>query len=259
LNIGPRGDGSVVEFEAAVLRGTGTWLKRNREAIYGTQPQPFRKLDFGYVTVKNDHLFLFVEHPPANGRLDLPGFQNHIRKAYVLGDPAQRLLNPDDTEGQKAVLAPASLGREFLPVVVTEFDGEINVVQPAVAPGPQNSIILTPETADRFYNTNGEGYYDSPTLRKERWHFAVTQPGTYRIQVSYRPGKFARLLDVNLGGRVYKANLHGNDSGPTSIGTIQLAPSKDMTLTVSPASPAERGACLDVELDRISLIASASP
>src|SRR5260370_41521557 len=39
LNIGPRGDGSVVEFEAAVLPGTGAWLKRDRGWINGTQPR----------------------------------------------------------------------------------------------------------------------------------------------------------------------------------------------------------------------------
>jgi alpha-L-fucosidase len=258
LNIGPRGDGSVVEFEASVLHGTGAWLKRNGEAIYGTQPPPFRKLDFGYATVKNDRLFLFVEHPPTAGRLKLPGFQNHIRKAYFLGDPV-RLLDYDDAQDRKAVIVPASLRGEFPPVIVTEFDGEIKVLQAAVAPGPENSIVLMPETADRFYNTNGEGYYDSPTLRKELWHFAVSRPGTYWIQVSYRPGKFARLLEINVGGRVYKANLHGNDPGPASIGTIQLGLSRDMTLTVGPASPADRGASLDVELDRISLVPSASP
>ena len=79
------------------------------------------------------------------------------------------------------------------------------MVQPAIAPGPENSIVLVPATADRFYNTNGEGYYDSPTLRKEQWHFAVSRSGAYRIQMSYRPGKFARLLDISVGGRVCKA------------------------------------------------------
>ena len=34
LNIGPRGDGTVVEFEADVLRGVGTWVKANAEAVY---------------------------------------------------------------------------------------------------------------------------------------------------------------------------------------------------------------------------------
>ncbi len=61
LNIGPKGDGSVVEYEAAVLRGTGAWLHRYSEAIYDTTPQPFRRLDFGYATVKGQHLYLFVE------------------------------------------------------------------------------------------------------------------------------------------------------------------------------------------------------
>jgi len=259
LNIGPRGDGSVVEFEAGVLHGTGAWLKRNREAIYGTQPQPFRKLDFGYATLKNDRLFLFVERTPPNGPLKLPGLQNHIRKAYVLGDPAQRLLQYNDAQDQKAIIAPVPLGGGFLPIVVAEFDGDINVVQPAVAPGPDSSVVLTPKTADRFYNMNGEGYYDSPTLRKEQWHFGVNRPGTYRIEVSYKAGKFARLLDIHVGARVYQANLNGRDPGPASIGTIHLEPAKDMTFTVTPALPAERGARLDVELERISLTPSDSP
>ncbi|MBV8551070.1 MAG: alpha-L-fucosidase [Acidobacteriaceae bacterium] len=256
LNIGPRGDGSVVEFEADVLRGTGEWLKRNGEAIYDTQPQPFRKLDFGHATVKAGRLFLFVEHVPANGRLELPGLENHIRKAYILGDPAQRLLRVDDTKDRKAILAPDWPRKEFLPVIVAEFDSKLNVLPPATAPGPDGTIQLTPETADRFYNANGEGYYDPPTLRKEQWHFAVERPGTYRIELIYKPGKFARLLDVNVGGRTFKANLYGSEQGPASIGSIELPVAKDTTLTVNRAAPAERGASLPVELDRVSLVFS---
>ena len=65
----------MVDYEASVLHGTGEWLKQNGEAIYDTSPQPFRKLDFGYVTVKGNHLYLFVEHMPSDGRLLLPGLQ----------------------------------------------------------------------------------------------------------------------------------------------------------------------------------------
>ena len=43
LNIGPRGDGSVVEFESEVLKEIGAWLKENGEAIYGTEASPFRE------------------------------------------------------------------------------------------------------------------------------------------------------------------------------------------------------------------------
>lgn len=67
LNIGPRGDGSIVEFEADVLKGMGAWLRVNGEAIYGAQAQPFRQLAFGHATVKPGKLFLFVREMPADG------------------------------------------------------------------------------------------------------------------------------------------------------------------------------------------------
>lgn len=89
LNIGPKGDGSVVDYEAAVLRGTGEWVKKNSAAIYDTTPQPFRKLDFGYATVKGQHLYLFVEKMPADGRLRLLGMQNTIRHARWLNSEAR--------------------------------------------------------------------------------------------------------------------------------------------------------------------------
>lgn len=43
LNIGPKGDGSVVPFEREVLKEIGIWLKKNGEAIYGTEASPFRE------------------------------------------------------------------------------------------------------------------------------------------------------------------------------------------------------------------------
>lgn len=52
LNVGPEGNGSIVPYEADVLRGIGARLKPRGEAIYDTRGSPFgmRKLDFGYAT-----------------------------------------------------------------------------------------------------------------------------------------------------------------------------------------------------------------
>ena len=38
LNIGPRGDGSIPEGDAALLRALGSWLEVHGEAIYGSRP-----------------------------------------------------------------------------------------------------------------------------------------------------------------------------------------------------------------------------
>ena len=253
LNIGPRGDGSVVEYEAAVLRGTGEWLKRNGEAIYGTQPEPFRKLDFGYTTVKNDKLYLFVENVPADGQLRLPGMQNHIRNAYLLADPERRTLTSHSDEAGASITAPPSNG-QFLPVVVVEFDAALNVVQPSANPDSKGKIVLTEDRADRFYNRNNEGYYDPATVRKLRWYFSIDHPGAYQVEVAYKAGKFARLLDVQVAGKTLHALLYGDDKPPAIAGVIDLKPSRNAILTVAPGSPAERGAALDEQLESISLV-----
>ena len=38
LNIGPKGDGSVPEYQADVFRRLGAWMKVNSEAVYGSAP-----------------------------------------------------------------------------------------------------------------------------------------------------------------------------------------------------------------------------
>lgn len=246
LNIGPRGDGSVVEFEADVLRGMGEWLKQNGEAIYGTAPQPFRKLDFGYATVKGSRLYLFVAHVPASGRIALPGMRNRIVRAQVLG--SSEVLPVDG-----GMIGAGGL-TGFLPVVAVDFDGPLDVVQPAVHAGEDGVIELKSSEADKFYNANGEGYYDPPTLRKLQWHAAVDRAGRYEIQLSHKPGEFARVLDIRVGGQTIKADVYGDDRKPVTAGVVSLEKSDDMILTVTPGSPAERAAPLGVTLDRVSLI-----
>ena len=247
LNIGPKGDGSVVDYEAEVLRGAGAWLKRNGDAIYETTPQPFRKLDFGYATVKGNELYLFVEQMPTDGLLRLPGLQNHLVSAKWLGAPDSLSLRNGSV---KVASLPTS---QFLPVAVVRFEGKLNVLQPAVQAAADGTIRLVPDAADHLFNDNGEGYYDPPTLRLERWHFAVTRPGKYKVTVAYAPGRFSRVVEINVGGQVLKASLYGEDNKPADAGTIQIAASEDVLFSLSPAAPRERGAKIDVDIKEISL------
>lgn len=61
LNIGPASDGSVVPFEAEVIRSIGSWLRENGDAIYGSQPSPFdEEFEWGDVTAKGENLYLLL-------------------------------------------------------------------------------------------------------------------------------------------------------------------------------------------------------
>ena len=248
LNIGPKGDGSVVNYEADVLRGTGAWLKKNGEAIYGTSPQPFRKLDFGYATVKGKHLYLFVEHLPADGRLRLPGMKSRIGEAGWMN--GGKLSVDGDS-----VIVGGLPGNEFMPVVDLRFEGELKV-QPAFAERADGSgkITLLPEHADKLFNANGEGYYDAPTLRSEKWHVAVERAGVYKVEIAYKRGRFARVVDVQVGKQLIKATLYGNEEDRAIAGPIRLSSSDDVAVSINPGSPAVRGAKLDFEVISVFLL-----
>lgn len=43
LNIGPKGDGSIPEYEVNLLKEVGNWLKTNQAAIYGSKPYQIYK------------------------------------------------------------------------------------------------------------------------------------------------------------------------------------------------------------------------
>ena len=108
-----------------------------------------------------------------------------------------------------------------MPVVVVEF-AEDAVVEQSNAISSEGAITLPVESADKFYNTNGEGYYDPPVLRKLRWNFAVARGGTYQVEMTYRPGSFSRRADITVGSQILRVSLHGKERQPVLSGTILL-------------------------------------
>jgi alpha-L-fucosidase len=252
LNIGPRGDGSLVEFEAAVLEGAGRWLKTNGEAIYGAEPQPFRQLDFGYATVKPGRLYLMVERRPAGGRLTLPGLKNRLTRAWYLADAAKRQLSVDNTPGARAVVAEPWTETEPATVVVVEYEGKLDVTPPSTPAGAGGVFTLEEKAADRFLNYNGEGYYDPPTVYKLRWDIAPGRGGAYRVSVRYRHNAAAGPLEVAVGGRRLQFALQA-ESAEADVGVVDVPGGETAQVVLTPRHPFRKGDKLGVEIERIVL------
>jgi len=248
LNIGPRGDGSVVEFEADVLRGMGAWLEKNGEAIYGTRPQPFRQLDFGFATVKGNRLYLMVRDWPADGLLRLPGLKTRIRSAWYLAD-RRRTLRVEAAAirvGQKWETAP-------LTVVAVDLEGPPAVTPPSIAAGESGVVTLTAADADTWYNYNGGGYYDPPTVYKRQWHFAVRRTGRYRLEIFYKQVEPGTTIELVVDRRTMVGQIdRSKGSGSVTIGTVDLAAKEAIPLRISP-SPYLRGLALGLDIDRVVL------
>ena len=124
LNIGPRGDGSVVEFESEVLKEIGAWLKENGEAIYGTEASPFREdYAWGKSTRKGNKLYLILSGEyPANGSIELtlPGYKlqeskGSLTSANMKGNKLMVTLPENAYNNQTIQVVELTFDREVLP------------------------------------------------------------------------------------------------------------------------------------------------
>lgn len=66
LDIGPRADGSVPEPAVSRLQAMGAWLRRNGEAVYGTQRCRFPHGNIGVYTRKGNTLYTIVYFWPGS-------------------------------------------------------------------------------------------------------------------------------------------------------------------------------------------------
>ena len=130
LNIGPKGDGSVVPFEKEVLCEIGAWLKENGDAIYGTEASPFREqFEWGTITRKGKRLNLILSGTyPADGHIRL----NIPERTLEKGDG--KLATYIQRGNEIDITLPASAyNGETIHVLTLDFD------QP-VEPRPTNII-----------------------------------------------------------------------------------------------------------------------
>jgi len=259
LNIGPKGDGSVVPFEASLLEGVGKWIKVNGEAIYGTQPQPFRRLSFGYATAKQNRLYLFVRDWPQDGRLVLPGFNSKVTRAYFLADPEHRSLKFENVGTDEVVYGSSNVRTPPVTVVVLEYSGKLNVIPSTTKPNRDGIISLDSKKADTFYNYNGYGYEDPPTIYKEQWAIAGTPPGRYKADIFYRKPPVSSSVDLLVGPQRIAIALDGSTTSTdasvykTSAVFEIVEPSDYQWVKLTPPEPFVKGTKLAAEILRIEL------
>ncbi len=88
LNVSPKPDGTIPQWQVDNLKKSGGWLDLNGEAVYGSRAGIHKNHYAGCSTLSKDRktLYLFVSGKPING-LMLKGLQNTPKKITVLGSP----------------------------------------------------------------------------------------------------------------------------------------------------------------------------
>ena len=181
LNIGPRGDGSVVEFESDVLKEIGVWLKENGEAIYGTEASPFRE-DFawGKSTRKGNKLYLILSGEyPTNGtiELNLPG--------YKLQD-SKGVLTSANMKGSKLLLnlPEKAYNNQSIEVVELTFDRE---VLPQIASNTTRTSNYSYDCFDYYSNYRSTVSYE----------WTLPKKNCTKVELTYTPEELGKEIALN--------------------------------------------------------------
>ena len=80
MNIGPRADGTVPEESVRVLTEVGHWMRRNAEAIYGSDPCQPRRSNYAGFTRKGNTLYMHVHFWPGD-YVVIGGLQTQVKSA----------------------------------------------------------------------------------------------------------------------------------------------------------------------------------
>jgi len=222
LNIGPKGDGSVVEFERDVLLSIGKWLDKNKEAIYGTDPDPFHiSFKWGSLTSRPNKIYLHLLTAPENGQIILPGLTGKIKNITVLGEKGKPKYS-QSAEGVK-ITVPGGLdvAKEFK-VIAVEFVNGFKVPPANILVDEKKPLILNGHNAFKHYSSSGIDYsnrYQSTV--EESWTLAPVQNETLVPTLYFTENEKEKSIDLEINGKTsvialnsgVSENLKNNTAG----------------------------------------------
>jgi len=123
LNVGPTAEGLIPAPSVERLASIGEWMKVNGESIYGTTASPLGEVPWGRCTAKPGKLYLHVFNWPANGRLEVSGLKNKVKKAYLLADRKRAKLSVERQSDEKVVITvPAEAPDPVDTVIVLQIN-----------------------------------------------------------------------------------------------------------------------------------------
>lgn len=182
LNIGPKGDGSITEYEKGVLNGIGAWLKQYGVAIYDTSPTPFsQKLPWGECTRKENELYLFID-PKYRGKwIEIPTFEQDIEKIVPFETPTSS-CTIRHRQGATLCLVSDSPKSPWI-VLRASLSSHTDSAQAVAAQLlPPNSILSPANATVGWAHTLGDYYTGRNIAVRFRWNVSQSPTQIYYTQ-----------------------------------------------------------------------------
>ncbi|TLX74344.1 hypothetical protein E9993_12705 [Labilibacter sediminis] len=218
LNIGPKSDGTVVQYEKDVLSGISAWMNTNSEAIYHTGTTPFLRLPFGECTTKDNKLYFFVADWPENNKITIPGLENDIIKAYAINNP-EKSIPFASKQDRKVLDLSNTLKDPNLTVIAVEYEGKLNVIHPAEKQNEQGDFSVSGNNAIKHGKYGRESYRSILKDYYRSWLLNFTEKGIYDVYITYDMKYDEKDFILEIAGNKIDFTLTG-DGSVKAVSTI---------------------------------------
>jgi len=185
LNIGPKGDGSILPYEKDVLVGVGSWVEQNKAAIFETGLNPFLKLAWGQVSTKEGALYLHVHQWPESNQLVLPGLVNTVQQVTPLTNSDKQLL-VKQKNGETIIDLSEVTENPYLTILKLDYSGELSIVPRHSKANEYGVITLIGEQATKEGKFGKESYRSMLKDFSRSWYVDVPKAGSYQVNISYK-------------------------------------------------------------------------
>ena len=180
LNIGPMGDGSILDYEEEVLRNIGKWLEVNGEAVYGADPGPFGTLEGAWCSMREGRLYLLIDDWDRNESIRIPGIANRVTAAAPLADPA-RALEVQRESNDVIVRLSGDAPDPYVSVVAVDFEGELHSREFLLDAQEAGTVILSGEAARDEIHFENMNALEMPHVVGQSWIFQTREPKEYEV------------------------------------------------------------------------------
>lgn len=229
LNIGPKGDGTVIPFEKQVLEGVGAWLEKNGASIYGSKPMSIQNQEWGVITTKPGKIYLHVIDYPKDNQLVIKGLNTTIKMAYPLADSSISLASKNSDSSYEIDLTNAISKDKYATTIVLEYEGELSSTPlHAITPNENNEFLLTPDNAEKYHSYSGHDYYSTnATVIKMKWFVSTPSSDASELKiVLFSPVNNTFKLVIN--NQEYQMSTISSDSNKNGTSYELTIPSEKL-------------------------------
>lgn len=249
LNVGPTAEGLIPGPSVQRLQEISAWMKTNSAAIYDTTASPFKKLSWGRATKKTERgqttLYLHVWDWPADGMLRVPGLQNAVLSAQVLGAPKTK-LSASANDGDVLLRVPQQAPNAISTTIALRLRGALQVEDKPLSQNADGTLKLVPGDASMHggmkveQKAGGVDNFGSWLGASDwvEWSFRAVRPGRYEVSAEVASPE-ASALDMILGTQKVRAAIAPTGDyakfQKVTLGTIEVTAPGMATLQVKPA------------------------